>query len=490
MPVAYPLSLRTVISTAKSRTQPASFGIAQPRRGYGYVEPIGTDTPLFWDVTFRFTREEAVQFRLWFLYALQRGELPFTMPVDTEFGRQTYTLQFLPDQLMTTRQTGEVFEYTAQVMARAELVPGALIATYAGTVGTIPDQTGMAGNAFSLSLAPYWSGGTGPFTYRVAGGALPPLLTLSGSSGVVSGVLSTPGVFEGVVFERVAAFGVPRASNAVKFTVGNPSAAAAGRVLQASAQLVPGNVSGSTSVIASGKTYTPSASLITGSASSSGAGDPLFSDVILLLPFDLESGYAYEQLQPMKDYSPFNHSPGTTGYMKPVNGDGAFGGSRLTSFNNAGSPLGNQIWPKNPATEGSRFARSTANGISMEAMVYGPPFNFQLELSDGNGGMFLIGSGSGLGLTDGDAQAVVVPSGAYGATGWHHIAATCTSDGITQELFYDGSSFGTITASFSAVSDSSNFVLFTGTGIDSVRVTKHRRYTGSFAPPSADFPRS
>lgn len=123
MTASYPLDLRTVIRSSKSRSQPAAFRMAQPRRGYGYAEATGTDTPVFWDVMFRFTQTEAQAFRVWFIYTIQRGVLEFEMPIRTEFGLITYTARFLPESLLPLRENGEVFEYTATIMSRAETVP-------------------------------------------------------------------------------------------------------------------------------------------------------------------------------------------------------------------------------------------------------------------------------------------------------------------------------------------------------------------------------
>lgn len=123
MPVAFPLSLRTIIRSAKSRTQPAAFRMAEPRRGYGYAQASGTDTPVFWDVEFRFTRQEAVRFQLWFTQSLDRGVNEFTLPIKTEFGTITHTCRFLPDGLGDCREDGETYAYRANIMARAQVIP-------------------------------------------------------------------------------------------------------------------------------------------------------------------------------------------------------------------------------------------------------------------------------------------------------------------------------------------------------------------------------
>lgn len=124
MPAAYPITIRSILRAGKSRSQPAAFMLAQPRRGYGYAQKTGTDTPVFWDVTFRFTEEEALVFQLWFTGVLDRGSLEFTMPIRTEFGLVTHTCRFLPDSLLPATEDGPMFNYSATIMARAQVIPG------------------------------------------------------------------------------------------------------------------------------------------------------------------------------------------------------------------------------------------------------------------------------------------------------------------------------------------------------------------------------
>lgn len=132
MAVAYPLDLRTIIRSGKARSQPAAFSMSMPRRGYGYAQATGTDTPVFWDVTFKFTQAEAAAFRIWFIYDLERGLQEFTIPIRTEFGLVTHTCRFLPDGLLDCREDGEVWTYTARIMARAEVIDTEAIGDYLG----------------------------------------------------------------------------------------------------------------------------------------------------------------------------------------------------------------------------------------------------------------------------------------------------------------------------------------------------------------------
>lgn len=123
MPAAYPLHLRTILRASKSRSQVAAFAMSEPRRGYGYAQAIGTDTPVFWDVAFRFTRAEAVAFQLWFRNTIGRGVDEFTMQIRTEFGLLDHVCRFLPDSLLPAEEAGDTWGYTATIMARSQVVP-------------------------------------------------------------------------------------------------------------------------------------------------------------------------------------------------------------------------------------------------------------------------------------------------------------------------------------------------------------------------------
>ena len=138
MAAAFPNSLRTIVRAGKKRTQPASFSVSQPRRGKAYVQQVGTDTPVFWDVEFRFTQAEALVFQLWFREIINRGVDEFTMPIRTEFGLVTHTCQFLPDSLVDTSEAGDTFSYTATIMARSMVIPAGY-AEAAELIVTLPD---------------------------------------------------------------------------------------------------------------------------------------------------------------------------------------------------------------------------------------------------------------------------------------------------------------------------------------------------------------
>jgi len=65
--------------------------------------------------------------------------------------------------------------------------------------GTVSNQTGAEGSPFSLSLASYFSGTETPFAYSLQSGTLPSGLSLSSSTGAITGTPTTAGTSSGIV---------------------------------------------------------------------------------------------------------------------------------------------------------------------------------------------------------------------------------------------------------------------------------------------------
>lgn len=176
---AYPASLPLAM-LEKTREQPAAFQVAQPRRGFGYVEPTGTDTPVFWGLTWRLTEAQAQVFWVWFTFTLQRGVLPFSMMVRTEFGLVEHELQMLPDGLMPARHLGGgIWEYRVTVMARA--LAGVPQPQPWNAADKNIDVTLSSGDALATLVAPL-SGSVRGITARDASGDWYFEVTLSGAS--------------------------------------------------------------------------------------------------------------------------------------------------------------------------------------------------------------------------------------------------------------------------------------------------------------------
>ncbi|WP_343639035.1 hypothetical protein [Roseateles sp.] len=125
MPEAYPFTLPSFLKSGKSRSQPAKFSQADPRRGPGYKQGTGTDVPVFWDLTFLFKPDEAIAFQLWGTQKLNNWMDDFVMPIRTEFGLLDHVCSFLPDTLLPVNEDGPLFRYTAKIMARAQIIPDA-----------------------------------------------------------------------------------------------------------------------------------------------------------------------------------------------------------------------------------------------------------------------------------------------------------------------------------------------------------------------------
>jgi hypothetical protein len=116
--------------------------------------------------------------------------------------------------------------FTAGQIAWATLVIPGASASFAFT-GTVPAQTGATGTAFTtLSLASYFSGGTGPYTYAVQSGALPGGLSLNTSTGDITGTPSASGSFT-VVIRGTDAAAATADTNSIGFTISVGGAATA-----------------------------------------------------------------------------------------------------------------------------------------------------------------------------------------------------------------------------------------------------------------------
>ncbi len=124
--------------------------MSEPRRGFAYAQAIGTDAPVFWDVSFLFTQDDAIAFQLWFNGVIQRGLLEFTMPLRTEFGLLTHTCRFLPDSLLPAKEDGPLFGYSAKIMARAQIIPAGY-AEAADLIIGLPDWRAWA-EALDLTI--------------------------------------------------------------------------------------------------------------------------------------------------------------------------------------------------------------------------------------------------------------------------------------------------------------------------------------------------
>lgn len=119
-----------------------------------------------------------------------------------------------------------VVETQAPDEPATEIVVGrvTVTATPVQFTGTIPNQTGTVGVAFSLALASYWSGGDAPLTFAVAAGSLPAGLTLDANSGVISGTPTTADTITGLAIRAADRQGYAVDSPPFTFTIADPAA--------------------------------------------------------------------------------------------------------------------------------------------------------------------------------------------------------------------------------------------------------------------------
>lgn len=105
--------------------------------------------------------------------------------------------------------------------------PAALFVSTALTfTGSVPAQSGTQGSASTaLALAGYFSAGTAPYSYSVSSGALPPGLTLSSSTGQITGTPSGTGAYSAIVSVTDTAAAVV-STNAISWTISAPAATA------------------------------------------------------------------------------------------------------------------------------------------------------------------------------------------------------------------------------------------------------------------------
>lgn len=85
--------------------------------------------------------------------------------------------------------------------------------------GSVSNQTGTEGTAFSLNLSTYFSGSKTPFAYSVQNGTLPAGLSLNSSTGVISGTPTTAGVSSGIVIRATDATPDTADTNSFSITI-------------------------------------------------------------------------------------------------------------------------------------------------------------------------------------------------------------------------------------------------------------------------------
>ena len=123
--VTYPAALPKPLINI-TRSQSPGFQLVQPLAGPGYVKQMTSDSPATYELSWRMSRDKALQFMAWF-YAqtgLNRGFNRFTVSLDTEFGQQPHTFQLTTDNLLpSSQEASNVFSYSATAICRKVPIP-------------------------------------------------------------------------------------------------------------------------------------------------------------------------------------------------------------------------------------------------------------------------------------------------------------------------------------------------------------------------------
>lgn len=119
--INWPTGLRPSIKASKSRDEVVGFRESPVTSGPSFIEPFSEDTPVFYNVEFIFTKNEARAFQSWLRVNRMKTNAPFfNFPiliedpnVDTQEAR--FTLDGYP-QLRS--ETNAIFTYSARILIR------------------------------------------------------------------------------------------------------------------------------------------------------------------------------------------------------------------------------------------------------------------------------------------------------------------------------------------------------------------------------------
>lgn len=114
----WPSILPSCETASKSRNQPQGYKFNDVNSGPPFQELFTSDLPTFWDVTFKFTRDNARIFIMWLNQNNYRENASwFKFPIQLEEGLTTQEVRFLTYP-QATGQNGDAFSYSAKIMAR------------------------------------------------------------------------------------------------------------------------------------------------------------------------------------------------------------------------------------------------------------------------------------------------------------------------------------------------------------------------------------
>lgn len=119
--ITWPAGLRPALKATKSRNEIVGFRESPVTSGPSFIEPFSDDTPVFYSVSFTFTKGEARAFQSWLRINKVKTNSPFfTFPLlvedpNVESQEARFTLNGYPQ---LNSETNSMFSYSAEILIR------------------------------------------------------------------------------------------------------------------------------------------------------------------------------------------------------------------------------------------------------------------------------------------------------------------------------------------------------------------------------------
>lgn len=137
----------------------------------------------------------------------------------------TPTLTLAADYATTAKLCQVFKEASPNVTIQRVEANGQAVNTPVSFTGPVPTRNGAVGSAASFANAGFFAGSATPFTYSSVGTALPAGLTLSSSTGIISGTPTTAGTTSGIIIRATDANNATADTNSYSIVIAASNAA-------------------------------------------------------------------------------------------------------------------------------------------------------------------------------------------------------------------------------------------------------------------------